>query len=58
MFCHFDVTLEKALELSRQPPWLLGEPSQSPVNKVTEMVPVGEIMGSFPAGGAGGRPSL
>lgn len=28
---------------------------QSPANEVTEMVPVGEIMGSFPAGGAGGR---
>lgn len=50
MFCHFDMTLEKAQGLSQQLQWLLGEPSQSPVNEVTEMVPVGEIMGSFPAG--------
>lgn len=50
MFCHFDMTLEKAQGLSQQLQWLLGEPIQSPVNEVTEMVPVGEIMGSFPAG--------
>lgn len=51
MFCHFDVTLEKAQGLSRQPQWLLGEPSRSPENEVTKMVPVGDIMGSLPAGG-------
>lgn len=51
MFCHFDVTLEKAQGLSPQPQRLLGEPSRSPANKVTKMVPVGDIMGSLPAGG-------
>lgn len=48
----FDVPLEKALGLSQQLQRLLGEPSRSPANKVTKMVPVGDIMGSFPAGGA------
>lgn len=55
MFCHFDMTLEKALGVSRQLQRFLGEPRQSPVYEVTEIVPVGEVMSNFPAGGAGGR---
>lgn len=55
MFCHFDMTLGKALGLSRQIQQFLGEPRQSPVYEVTEIVPVGEVMSGFPAGGAGGR---
>lgn len=50
MFCHFDVTLETAQGLSRRPQRLLGEPSQSPANQGTKMVPVGDIVGSLPAG--------
>lgn len=55
MFCHFDMTLGKALGLSRQIQRFLGEPRQSPVYEVTEIVPVGEVMSGFSAGGAGGR---
>lgn len=55
MFCHFDMTLEKALGLSRQLLRFLGEPRRSPVCEVSEIVPVGEVMSNFSAGGAGGR---
>ncbi|KAJ8795073.1 hypothetical protein J1605_018660 [Eschrichtius robustus] len=42
MFCHFDVTLEKALGLSRQPQRLLGEPSRSPANELCPRAHPGE----------------
>lgn len=47
MFCHFDVTLEKALGLSLQPQPLLGEPRPSLVTKVAELVSGGEIRAAF-----------